>query len=276
MKKIHPAFFVFAVILLIFGYGLIFLVYLIAVIFHEFGHAIVASKLGYKLKNFYLMPYGACLSYEDFGFLESDEILIAIAGPLINVILGVIGISLWWIFPSSYLYTQNFVTINFVLAIFNFLPAFPLDGGRVLLATMSKNMPRNKAIKITLCFNYVFCIMFLILFFVSIFTLINFNFLIVALFLFISVFGGKFHGKYEHVYSFDKMKFLEKVIPSKIFALSSSTPLYKIHRKISRTKYSVFLIVSTSGKVKMISENAIKKLLEKNDLNLTFDQIIFE
>ena len=153
MKKLHPAFFVFSVILLVCGYGLFFLTYLLAIVIHELGHGLIAKKLGYKLKNFYLMPYGACLSYED-TFVENDELKIAIAGPIISLLIGFFTVAVWWIFPFTYQYTADFALANFAIAIFNFLPAFPLDGSRIFINLLTEKITRKKALKLTVIFNY--------------------------------------------------------------------------------------------------------------------------
>ena len=148
IKKLHPSLIILSVIFLIFGYGLEVLVFLIALFFHELAHGLVAKKFGYSLSNFYLMPYGACLAYEDNIFLEREEIKIALAGPLVNLIISLICIALWWIFPISYAYTYYFVECNFYLALFNFLPCYPLDCGRIIKAVI-KNKFSDKTANIT-------------------------------------------------------------------------------------------------------------------------------
>lgn len=273
MKKLHPAFLVFSCVLLIFGYGLSVLTYLLVVFLHEMGHSIVAKKLGYTLDNFYLMPYGACLSYKEYFFLEKDEFLIAIAGPLTSLFSALLVIALWWIFPVTYIYTEFFVTASLVLAIFNFLPAFPLDGARIFISLASPTISRSKAIKITLILNYVFSGLFVLMFFISIFIKVNFNFLIIALFLILGIIDGKFQGKYQNLLSFDKSNLLEKGMNAKIMAFSSNVKLLKVCKKISKANFNLFFIVSKSGKVKMLSENALKNLFETYNLNLSFSDI---
>lgn len=272
IKKLHPAFFVFSVIVLCFGYGIFFLLYLVAIVIHELAHAIVARRLGYKLENFYLMPYGAALKYQDI-FAENDELKIAIAGPIASLFAGFLTVAVWWIFPGTYNVTQNFVLANFALAIFNFLPAFPLDGGRVLINILSEKMPRSKALKIAIIFNYVFSGLFLILFVISIFVKINFNFLIVAIFLFIGVFDGIFQGKYQPIYATDKTKMLSKGVNTKITTISCHTPLFKAIKKFAINKYNVILILLDNGQVRMLTENTLKMMMENYDLKLTFYDI---
>ena len=64
-----------------------FLLFFIVVIIHEFGHFIVAKKCGYKLDSFIIAPYGVNLNYKERAFDSKDEILIACAGPFINIII---------------------------------------------------------------------------------------------------------------------------------------------------------------------------------------------
>lgn len=272
LKKLHPAFLVFSIIILCFGYGLFFLLYLFAIVIHEFAHAIVARRLGYKMQNFYLMPYGACLQYQDI-FAENDELKIAIAGPIASLLTGFITVAIWWIFPETYNFTENFAIANFALAIFNFLPAFPLDGGRVLINILSESMPRKKGLKIAIIFNYIFTGIFLILFIISIFVKTNFNFLIIAIFLFLGVFDGIFQGKYQPIYIQDKTKMLSKGVNTKIITISCHTPLYKVCKKFAINKYNIFLILQDNGQVRLLTENMLKMLFENYDLQLTFHDI---
>lgn len=142
-----------------------------------------------------------------------------------------------------------------------------------MLSVLSSKMNRKSAIKISLIFNYIFSLVFALIFIISLFYKVNFSYLIMGIFLFLGVFDGKFQGKYQRIFSSDKNKLLRKGIKTKIYAISSKSPLYKISREMSSTKYNVFFIVSENGKTKMMSENAIKNILETHDLNLCFADI---
>lgn len=272
MKKFHPAFLILSIILLIFGYGLFFVFFLLALLLHEFAHAVVARKLGYKLSGFYLMPYGACLSYQDI-FKENDELKIAIAGPLMSLLVGTITVAIWWIFPQTYLFTHTFAICNFALAIFNFLPAFPLDGGRVLINVLSEVMPRKKALKIAIIFNYVFSGLFLLFFLISIFFKINFNFLLIGIFLFVGIFDGYFQAKYLPCLSINKQKMLEKGIVSQILTFSSHVPIFKAIKKFASHKYNFILVLFDDGSVKFLSEDNFRLICERFDSKLSFCDI---
>lgn len=274
LKKFHPAFVLIILLFLFFGKFILVASFLLALTLHELAHAFVAKKLGYKLKNLSLMPYGACLMYQDI-FTNDDEFYIAIAGPFINLLVAGLTIAFWWIAPVTFFITYNFVLFNFTLAIFNLLPAFPLDGARIAMSLLQKKMPRKKAFLITVVFNYVLSVVFILCFIFSLFTKINFNFLIISIFLILGIFDSTFQAKYLKAYNFDKTKYLNKGIRGNTIVFSSNVKLNQMLKKIALNKYTVFAVVFKQGKVKFLSEDYLKSICENFSHNLTFDDIYF-
>ena len=171
--NVNPAFFII-LIWLIFATDIYVAVsYFLVIFIHELGHYYVAKYCGYKLSKFSLSPYGVSLSYYGQTLEQKDEIYIALAGPVVNLAVALITVAFWWMFPTFYLVSYNFVEVNLIIALTNLLPAFPLDGGRVFVSLFSNIVERRKALKITIIFNVVLSVMFFILFFV--FCFINFN-----------------------------------------------------------------------------------------------------
>jgi Zn-dependent protease len=106
MKKlkiiINPLIVLLAILLFTLNLGIVFINYLVAIILHELGHYFVAKNKGYKLNNLKLTPYGASISSESKILERKSEVIIAIAGPIVNAILIVVTICLWWLFPEIY------------------------------------------------------------------------------------------------------------------------------------------------------------------------------
>jgi|Deesub1362A_J573_1020465.scaffolds.fasta_scaffold00182_30 Zn-dependent protease len=113
----------------------------LAVLFHELSHSIIGRRRGVKVKGIILFIFGGVSMLEDMPKEPKKEIEIAFAGPLLSILLGVVfyGISLIGI-PVLDEYSRVFSTYNFVLAFFNLIPAFPLDGGRILRGVLAKRM----------------------------------------------------------------------------------------------------------------------------------------
>ena len=98
---IHPLFIVFSFILIYFGLINQFFIYLLVLCIHEYSHYFVAKRCGYVLNKMVFMPYGAGIGGESQIINPKHEILIAIAGPLVNLICVVVCVALWWIFPRA-------------------------------------------------------------------------------------------------------------------------------------------------------------------------------
>ncbi len=115
----------------------------ISIIFHELSHSMVARNFGLPIKGITLFIFGGVAHMEEEPPSAKAEFLMAIAGPLSSILLGIVfyvlrtaGKTVWPISVTGVLGYLAF--INWILAGFNLLPAFPLDGGRVLRSILWK------------------------------------------------------------------------------------------------------------------------------------------
>ena len=113
-----------------------------SVLVHEFGHALVAQSRGVGVNSITLFIFGGVASLEQESEEPGDEFLIAIAGPIASVLMaGVFGAAWFGLRDTNEQVAALFgylTTINLFLAVFNLIPGFPLDGGRVLRAIIWK------------------------------------------------------------------------------------------------------------------------------------------
>ncbi|AQT70129.1 Putative zinc metalloprotease [Anaerohalosphaera lusitana] len=110
----------------------------VSIVFHEFCHSIVARRYGLPMKGITLFIFGGVAEMDEEPPSPKAEFMMAIFGPISSIFLGVVlvgiafvGESLNWILPVTGV-IEYLAWLNFILAIFNLIPAFPLDGGRVL------------------------------------------------------------------------------------------------------------------------------------------------
>lgn len=257
LKKVplHPTFYLFFLWFLFCGELLEFFTFSLVLSLHEFAHYFVSKKCGYSLDKFYIAPYGASLTYKEKQFERNDEIKIALAGPLTNLVLSFFVISLWWIFPTSYVYTKMFAMENLFLAIFNLIPAYPLDGGRVVASLLANKYGREKAIKKLKVSNGIFSIVFLALFIFSLFYSFNPTFALMAIFLFSGLFEGEFSAKYR--YSFIFKKKIKNFSKPRHLAVREDVAITELLKKIESDTYTIFDVITKEGDVKFITENQI-------------------
>ncbi len=110
----------------------------VAVLIHELSHSILSKRSGIEVKAIVLFIFGGVSMIEEVPEEPNKEIAIAAAGPLTSLVLAAIsyGVAMF-VLPVFFIVFGNF---NLVLAIFNLLPAFPLDGGRILRGIIAKRM----------------------------------------------------------------------------------------------------------------------------------------
>ena len=126
---VRPAFFAF-----LFAYTLLggikeYLVSFVAVFLHELSHLLIAHIAGEKDMRITLMPFGAYLTLSG---QNTQNAAILLAGPLGSLTAVAVSLAFSWFFPEIYGFIKGFIGANLCIAFVNFLPAYPLDGGRLL------------------------------------------------------------------------------------------------------------------------------------------------
>jgi Zn-dependent protease len=106
-----------------------------SVALHELGHIVAARRFGIGTSGITLYPFGGLARLTRESRTPTEELVVALGGPAVNVLLAGLGGALMLVFGSGPL-LASFVWINVVLLLFNLVPAYPMDGGRVLRAAL--------------------------------------------------------------------------------------------------------------------------------------------
>lgn len=149
------------------------------VVLHELGHALTAKQFAIPTKEITLLPIGGVASLEEIPERPIEELLITLAGPAVNIVIAFL---LYLVIPFdliqeldeeqiqqffSEISARNFLFLlfyaNIILAVFNVIPAFPMDGGRILRALLSMRINRVQATQIAANLGQLVAVIFFFL-----------------------------------------------------------------------------------------------------------------
>jgi len=132
------------------------------VLLHEFGHSIMAMRYGLEIESITLWLLGGVASFKEMPEEWQKEFNIAIAGPIVSVLVGVVsyvGFVLAAGFGALQFVLGYLALMNIALAVFNMLPGFPMDGGRVLRALLARKRPHAQATQMAAEVGKIFAFM---------------------------------------------------------------------------------------------------------------------
>ena len=226
----------------------ILLVFL-CVTLHEFGHIAMARRFGIRTPQVILSPIGGIASMERMPEKPGQELLVAIAGPLVNVVIALLLMAAFGLGLTGFLsldfntatLAERLLTVNIVLVLFNMVPAFPMDGGRVLRALLAMNLgaPRATALAARIGQGFAFLFMLLGLFY-------NPILIFVGVFIYFAAASEEQSATFTGFAS--RLKVRDAMEPSPVL-LSAEEPLSRAVDALLSTSQKEFPVVDGGGQI---------------------------
>ncbi|MEX2595351.1 MAG: site-2 protease family protein [Salibacteraceae bacterium] len=243
----------------------------VTVFLHELGHALAAKKYNIKTNDITLLPIGGLARLESIPEKPKEELVVAIAGPLVNIVLAGITALFITIPDASELTIQlsngvnasnfflNFFIVNIWLAVFNLIPAFPMDGGRVFRALLSIRFERNTATNIAAKIGQLIAIGFVFGgFFLSPFLVF------IGLFIFL---GAQAEASYAQAKSLLKGYKVRDVLMKQYQTIESNQPIKKAIEILLNGQSKNFLVTENTQPIGTLSRDEIIKALSEKGEN---------
>jgi Zn-dependent protease len=277
------------------AWNIVFAISLFAcVLLHEFGHALTARYYGVSTRDIILSPIGGVARLDKLPENPIHEFMVAIAGPMVNVLISlVVSVLVILVSEKGRLQLYNYfsaainpqgnhfavevnnlesflfvlIALNIILALFNMLPAFPMDGGRVLRSLLSIRLGKLRATRIAAYIGQSIAVMFIIYGYLNMSYLLS----VVGIFVFIMA---------KNEYRAAKLdKRLEQSSVADAYR-RNFTPLYlsesvsEATEKVNPDEEKYFLVFNEWQEVVgVVSGKALKNTAEKGALNTTIAQL---
>jgi Zn-dependent protease/CBS domain-containing protein len=231
--------------------GLLFMVLLFAcVLAHEFGHIFTARAFGVSTPDVTLLPIGGVARLERIPEEPREEFLIAIAGPAVNVVIALVLVALAGahldvgalgsVDNAGISMVDRLAIVNLFLAVFNMIPAFPMDGGRVLRALLAIRMGHMRATEVAAAVGQV--VAFLLGFFGLFFN---------PMLIFIAIFVYLAASSEAHMVAMRAMAHGVPVTTAMMTQIARLTPQAHVDEAVQtllRTSQSEFPVVDAAGR----------------------------
>lgn len=264
-------------IFLMLGFETKILIAFLWIIFHEIFHYFVAKNLGLRVENFKIHPLGTTVELSEFDELSlKEELIICLSGPIANLMMA----ATFFILNSSIggYFIQNSMEVNLVLGIFNLIPAYPLDGARIIRIILSTKMLYKKAYNITAYLSYIIAVTFLACFiFLTSIHKLNLSLFFSSLFIIFITYKEK--GRVMYIIMADIIKkrkrFLKKTyIDNKDISVYHKLGLVNVLGLVDKNKFNTFYVLD--GEMKLLLVIHEDELIEALKLygNISLEEYI--
>jgi len=257
--------------------GILFILALfLCVVLHEYGHALTARKYGIKTRDITLYPIGGVARLERLPDRPIEELWVALAGPAVNVVIAALLIA--YLFLTNGLtpitdmsftqgsFVERLVAINIYLVLFNLIPAFPMDGGRVLRALLALKLEYVQATQIAATIGQGIALLFG---FIGLFT----NSFLIFIALFVWIGAGQEASMVQVRHSLGGIP-ITRAMQTDFQILSPSDTLARVVELILAGSQQDFPVVENGRVVGILDRDTFISALSKNGQNTSVSEVM--
>lgn len=255
---IHPLFWIVVGIAILTARFQELLVLFSIIFIHEMGHGVVAHFFSWRIKKISILPFGGVAEMDEHGNRPlKEELLIIAAGPFQHLWMAILMFALFKMNVLTLDFFNLFMGYNVMILVFNLLPIWPLDGGKILHILYSVNKPFLQSVRFSLISSVIFLIIFNII--CILLTPLNLNIWIVIIYLYLSLWA-----EWKQM-NFVFMRFLLERYYGKKMILSRLRPLkvngddflFEVLEKFQRGRKHPLLIMKDGENIGNLDENEL-------------------
>ncbi|WP_437177536.1 M50 family metallopeptidase [Heyndrickxia camelliae] len=231
---------------------------LIILFIHEMGHGMAAHFFSWRIKKISILPFGGVAEMDEHGNRPlKEELIVIAAGPLQHVWLSILVLFLWSQEVISDHYFHMFMEFNLMILLFNLLPIWPLDGGKLLHLIFSRYIPYLQAFRLSIISSFIFLLLF---HFISLFlSPFNLNIWIVVIYLYVSLWLEWKQMRYVFIRFLLERYYGKKnrIKGLKPIVVDSNDYLFKVLEQFQRGSKHPLIVTSEGRELGKLDENEI-------------------
>ncbi|WP_256393318.1 site-2 protease family protein [Natronoarchaeum rubrum] len=224
----------------------------VGVLLHELGHSLVARRFGFPIDSITLWIFGGVASFTEMPEDWRQEFAIAIAGPIVSVLVGVACYGLFVAVPpaggGARFVLGYLAVLNVVLAVFNLLPAFPMDGGRILRALLARTRPYARATSIAAEVGKFFAVL------LGLVGLFSFNILMIGIAFFVYIAASSESQQVQMKAAFEGVTVRDVMTPAdRLHTVSPETTIAELLSRMFSERHTGYPVIEDGRPVGMVT-----------------------
>ncbi|MFC4436316.1 MULTISPECIES: CBS domain-containing protein [Natrialbaceae] len=218
----------------------------VGVVLHELGHSLTAQRYGFPIDSITLWLFGGIAALSEMPEDWRQELTIAIAGPIVSVLVGVASYLLFLVTPETFSGARfvlgYLAVLNVALAVFNMIPAFPMDGGRILRALLARGRPYAQATQQAAGIGKLFAIA------MGLFGLFAFNIILIGVAFFVYIAASSEAQQVTMKAAFQDVTVADIMTPaSDLHTVDPDTSIADLIQRMFTERHTGYPVVETGG-----------------------------